>query len=115
MQADSKTPIWVPVSLISSTETASVTSGNTTNSLIESRWLEIFPVWEEQHRVSVGSRRTCPEKADDKLDAADSTCSRPVTSIPVTIDNGTTPWLMKADAGVFLSRIADNTAGQVCN
>lgn len=111
LQAESQTPIWLPVSLTSSSETATVVSGNSSEGLIESRWLEIFPVWEEQHRVSVDSEQLCPEKAGDDVD---NTCGRPVASAPVIIDNGTTPWLMKGEPGVFLSSIADDGAGKVC-
>jgi hypothetical protein len=94
---------------MSSRETASVQSGNSSVALIESRWMEIFPVWEEQHRVAVGSEDTCPEVAADPA----KLCSRPIASAPVIIGSGPTPWLMKGDPGVFLSSIADDSAGQV--
>jgi hypothetical protein len=109
----------VPVSLISSRDAAAVATGNATTGLIESRWLEVFPVWEDEHRVMVGREDTCADKADKAddehadADDADSTCSRPVASPPIIMDNATTPFLMKGDPGVFLSSITDNTPEQV--
>lgn len=114
LQASSQTPIWLPVSLLSSNETASVPHqhGNSSLGIRESRWLEIFPVWEEQHRVRAGSDEMCLEEAGDN----GVSCGRPVASPPVVSDSAADiPWLMKGHPGVFLSSVADGAAGRVSN
>lgn len=110
LQADSQTPIWMPVGLLSSNVTATAWPGNTSAGILESRWLEIFPVWEEEHKVRVGGDETCGEAGDGDGDGA--ACGRPVASPPVVIDDGA-PWLMKGSPGVFLGNISDSGAGKV--
>lgn len=111
LQGDSDTPVWIPVSMMATSETTATTSSNSSDALFESRWMEIFPVWEEQHRVAAGSEAMCREATEDPDDA----CSRPIASPPVIIDNGTVPWIMKGDPGMFLSSISHEDDGQVCN
>lgn len=106
LQPTDDTPLWVPVSLVSSAAAAVTPGGNTTAR--EQRWLEVFPPWEDRHRIAVGGDPAC----------ADLNCGRPLASPPLQVppDNGV--WLPKAREGPFLTSIPDEVsrrgAGAIC-
>jgi hypothetical protein len=108
VQAEWRSPMWVPVSLTSVQSSPPAVAANGTSasgkSIHEHRWVEINPVWQKEDPT--GDCNTSEDKTQ---------CDSRTTSEPVWVHNSTAVSLMKGDSGTFLSSIPDNAAGEVCH
>lgn len=107
LQPQDGNPLWVPVSIVSSTAGEAAGSGNATAGVKrQRRWLEVFPPWDEHHRTAVAGDAVCVDLGVE----GGQPCSRPLASPPLSVQSSAAVWLPKPEAGPYIASIPEQVS-----